>query len=302
MKKFLFRIALFFVAVAVIDVVFGVACKYLNAHVKGGEEKSRYYTCELSNEDVLIFGSSRAKHHYVPDIIEDSLGLTCYNTGEDGNGVILGYGILKMVVERYTPKLIIYDVCGFDIYQDDNMKYLNLLKPYYDEFGIDSIFWKINPKTRFMMKSNLYRYNTTCLRLVGNYFHPLNNYPQGYSALYNTMDYEPEIQGLEIVSKDTLKIDFFEDFIHLTQEKGIQLICCVSPVYKVQFYDDYYKPIEELCERYGVPFYDFSIENEISKKRAYFQDRTHMNDSGARLYTNKLIAIIREIYNVQQLN
>ena len=89
MKKYIRNILLFFVAIVVIDLLFGVVCQYLNDHSKGGGIKSRYYVCKESNEDVLIFGSSRAKHHYVPDIIEDSLSMTCYNTGEDGNGIIV---------------------------------------------------------------------------------------------------------------------------------------------------------------------------------------------------------------------
>ena len=89
MKKYLIKIFFYFIAIAVLDFVFGQACQYMNDHSKGGGIKSRYYVCKESTEDVLIFGSSRAKHHYVPDVIEDSLKVSCYNTGEDGNGIIL---------------------------------------------------------------------------------------------------------------------------------------------------------------------------------------------------------------------
>ena len=219
MKKYLIKIILFFVAVVVIDILFGIACQYMNDHSKGGGIKSRYYVCKESNEDVLVFGSSRAKHHYVPDVIEDSLHLTCYNTGEDGNGIILCYGFLKMITERYTPKLIIYDVTGFDMYEDDNMKYLDLMKPFYYENGIDSIFWSVEPKTRIMMLSNLYRYNTTCLRVLGNFIHPMTNYPKGYLALYGIMDYEPDIKSYEPTAIDNFKVQCFEHFIQLVKGK-----------------------------------------------------------------------------------
>lgn len=293
MKKYLIKIVLFFVAVAVLDILFGLACQYMNDHSKGGGVKSRYYVCKESTEDVLVFGSSRAKHHYVPDIIEDSLKMTCYNTGEDGNGIIMCYGFLKMITERYTPKLIIYDVTGFDIFEDDNMKYLDLMKPFYYEKGIDSIFWSVEPKTRIMMLSNLYRYNTTCLRVIGNYIHPMNNYPKGYSALHKTMDYEPEIKEEKEQTIDTLKIHYFEEFIRLAQNKGVSLFCCVSPSYKASADDRKYAPIKQLCKQYQVPFLYYGTEIDITNNRALFQDRTHLNDKGARLYTNRLISWIR---------
>lgn len=288
MKKFLIKILLFFLAVAVLDAIYGLACQYMNDHSKGGGIKSRYYVCKESNEDVLIFGSSRAKHHYVPDIIEDSLGLSCYNTGEDGNGIILSYGFLKMITQRYSPKLIIYDVTGFDMYEDDNMKYLDLMKPFYHEPGIDSIFWSVNPKTRYMMLSNLYRYNTTCLSVMGNFIHPMDNYPKGYYALLNTMEYEPVIKKPEIKRVDSLKIRYFEQFIQLSKKKELQLICCVSPTYRSPSSDDYYSPVKLICQRYDVPFLYYGDFPVLSCEKQYFQDRTHMNHFGACQYTKEL--------------
>lgn len=293
MKKYLINIIIFFVAVVIVDILFGVVCQYMNDHSKGGGVKSRYYVCKESTEDVLVFGSSRAKHHYVPNVIEDSLKMTCYNTGEDGNGIILCYGFLKMITERYTPKLIIYDVTGFDMYEDDNMKYLDLMKPFYYEKGIDSIFWSVEPKTRIMMLSNLYRYNTTCLRVLGNYIHPIGNYPKGYSALHSSMDYEPEIKEEKENEVDSLKLHYFERFICLAQNKGISLVCCVSPSYKALNDDSKYEPIKQLCKQYQLPFLYYGADTDITNCRFLFKDRNHLNDKGARLYTSKLISWVR---------
>lgn len=298
MKKYLVKILLFFIAIAVVDILFGYACQYMNDHSKGGGIKSRHYVCKESNEDVLVFGSSRAKHHYVPDIIEDSLNVTCYNAGEDGNGIILSYGFLKMITRRYSPKLIIYDVSSFDLYEDDNMKYLDLMKPYYHEPGIDSIFWAVNPKTRVMMVSNLYRYNTTCLRVMGNFIHPMNNYPKGYSPLTQTMDYEPEIKAKQKGEVDDLKIHIFEEFIQLSKTKGITLICCVSPSYNESQESEQFKPIEHLCAGQGIPFLYYAADPDISYDKQFFKDRTHMNDTGARLFTSKLMSIFLSLDNI----
>lgn len=299
MKIFIRNLLLFFLAIIAIDITWGIVCQYLNDHSKGGGIRSRYYVCKQSNEDVLIFGSSRAKHHYVPEIIEDSLGLSCYNTGEDGNGIILSYGFLRMITSRYEPKVIIYDISDYDIYEDDNVKYLNYLKPYYHETGIDSLFWSIEPKTRLMMCSNLYRFNTTCLRVLGNYFHPITTYPKGYMPLYNTMNWEPKIEKSDIGTEkhiDSIKMHYFEQFIMLAKQKGIAVFCCVSPKYKGSSIPSYYSSIMNLCEQYKVPFLYYCNAKEISNNRDYFQDPTHLNDEGARQYTSLML---RDIIKLQ---
>lgn len=293
MKKFLFKILLFFVALLFVDILFGSVCQYMNDHSKGGGTKSRHYACRESNEEVLIMGSSRAKHHYVPDIVEDSLFVKCYNAGEDGNGIILSYGFLKMITDRYSPKLIIYDVSGYDIYEDDNMKYLDLLKPYYRESSIDSIFWRVNPRTRLMMMSNLYRFNTSCLRIIGNYIHPMTNYPKGYCAIYKTMDYGPEVKVREKETVDSIKMTFLKDFISLAKNNGISLAFCVSPTYNVKGDEKYYEPVKQLCAHSDILFFYDSNDPELSHDKRFFQDRTHMNDDGARLYTSKLMHWIK---------
>ena len=198
-----------------------------------------------------------------------------------------------MITQRYLPKLIIYDVTGFDMYEDDNMKYLDLMKPYYHESGIDSIFWDVSPKSRVMMLSNLYRFNTTCLRVVGDYIYPMINYPKGYIPLYKTMDYEPEINEEESKTVDTLKIKYFERFIRLAQCNGVALVCCVSPSYKAPLNDSYYTPIKQICKQYDVPFLYYAAEPDIAYNNLLFQDKTHLNDTGARVYSSHLMAWVR---------
>ena len=126
----------------VIDCVIGTMFSTLLAKAKGGNNARNNYINDYTTQDILIFGSSRAIHHYHPTIISDSTDMTCYNCGQDGNGVILNYGRLLMIGKRYKPKMIIYDVQNtFDLTAgEDNHKYLAWLKAYYDHEGVDNIF------------------------------------------------------------------------------------------------------------------------------------------------------------------
>ena len=101
MRKFLFKIALFFIIIAIIDVLSGKCFAYLVEHTKGGDNLRNNFICNSMNDDILIFGSSRALHHYNPAIISDSLHLSCYNCGQDGNGAILNEARYQLILKRY---------------------------------------------------------------------------------------------------------------------------------------------------------------------------------------------------------
>ena len=116
MKKFLIKTVLFFIIIAIIDVLSGKLFTCLVEHTKGGDNWRNNYICDGVNDDILIFGSSRALHHYNPVIISDSLNLSCYNCGQDGNGAILNEARYQLILQRHRPKVLIYDVIpGFDL-------------------------------------------------------------------------------------------------------------------------------------------------------------------------------------------
>ncbi len=48
-----------------------------------------------------------------------------------------------------------------------------------------------------------------------------------------------------------------------------------------------------MCKKYDVPFIYYGACPEISFEKQYFQDRTHMNDTGAKLFTSGLTQYIK---------
>lgn len=102
------------------DQIGHISCVMRSARLRSGQNlrlsdspcNRRIYKTDnfISDEvdaNILIFGSSRAAHHYVPSILSDSLDMSCYNCGMDGNGIIYGYGKLKTITARYYPKIVI---------------------------------------------------------------------------------------------------------------------------------------------------------------------------------------------------
>lgn len=248
--------------------------------------------------DVLVLGSSRAHHHYVPKIIEDSLGVTFYNAGYDGNGIIMMTGIYRMIIQRYQPKLIVYDVeTDFDLFEnkDDNnrTRYLAGLKPYYSQPGIPDIFKDVSNEEYYKMFSGLCRYNSVSVSLLMDCLtkRPMDN--QGYSPLSGKMIEEPiKKKRVETPTTDSLKLQYMHDFIMDVSERGIPLILVASPKYGAVGSLDF-EPIKEICDDYQVPFVDFYTDSVFMANKEWFKDREHLNDTGARIYTNKMVHVLR---------
>lgn len=300
MKKYLIKIALFFVIVAVVDFGYGRMGDYLRDHTRSGVSEKVHYISEQCDEDIIMMGSSRMQHHYVPQIFEDSLGMTCYNAGMDGNGILLSYGFLKMILERYTPQVIIYDVSGFDMYVDDNTKYLDFMKPYYfnEKESVAGIFDDVDAMERWKMRSSLYRYNSKLLQLIGDNICSSSTLEKGYDPIHRTMNYDPQVPSDEnkrIV--DGLKMKYLVKFIDLAREHDVKLVFAASPTYFGELKAADNAPMRQLDDKMDFGFIDHYYDSLICSSRDYWSDGTHMNDKGAREYTKVFVSRLKTIIN-----
>lgn len=282
-----------------VDRGIGFVLDYLRENAKGGATKELYYIANESTDGVVVFGSSRANHHYVPQIIEDSLGLTCFNMGKDGNGIVLMYGRYQMLLERYNPKLIIYDIESvFDFSnRHDNSRYLNLLKEYYDKDCIKKEFAQlVDWKERCKLSSKMFQANSKVITMLGDNV-LCQDVNKGYIPLYSVVTdstrYQYEFVDSTDWELDSVKLSLFERFVCDTKARDIPLVMFVSPVYARSARVDYVEA-EKICAKYDVPFYYLMEMDGIADDCTMFQDRTHMNNTGAEKYTREIIPLLRD--------
>ena len=296
MKKFLLKIALFFAFLFVIDRVAGYTFSYMSEHSKGGYVKHHNYITDGVHEDLLVFGSSRAIHHYDPQIISDSLGLSCYNCGQDGNGILLFYGWWQIIKEHHHPKVIIYDITpGFDLNAgDDNHKYLGWLKELYERANVSDIFEDVDKTEKFKMMSQMYRYNSKFHQIAADFVYPLYVVKaNGFLPLQGEVDMMriKKSQAKTKVQFDPLKISYLNKFID--EADGVKLIFAVSPMWYGIDTEDL-APIRDICHKRHIPFIDFSNDSKYVHNNAYFKDGTHLNARGADEFTRDLMMELRK--------
>lgn len=298
MKKFIINIFVFFAIVAVVDVALGKVFHYLQANKAGGRTGAEYYACRESNEDIIIMGSSRASHHYVPQILSDSLGMSCYNAGQDGNGIILQYGRWKMISERYTPKVLIYDVTpGFDLQENDNMAYVDRLKPFCDDNEVKNYVADIFPMERWKLYSQMYRYNYKFLEMTSDCAKRGEDKLKGYIPLYGEIRKEmvdaPRPEKNPTIQVDETKIQYLELLAKECKEKGTKLVFVASPAFRGGSYSiETFAEVKKIADKYQVPFH-YYYDSEYSENPDLFKDSHHLNDKGAVEFTKEIVTKVR---------
>lgn len=298
MRTFVVKVLLFFAVIAIIDVVWGKVMNTALATTEMGDWGRRNYVINKTHENILIFGSSRAIHHYDPRIFTDSLGMSCYNCAEDGSGILLHYPRLKALIQRYTPKIIIYDIIPkYDFLEFGENISLGMLRPFSTNNSVFTFIEEIDDNEWIKLYSGFYKYNSSFLEILMQRSSTATQTVDcfTYGALDGEMKYDIDDAGkLEGEGLDMIKYSFMKKFIDLCNSHNIKLYITVSPWYKMKE-SDVYAPIYELCKEKGVTFLNHNFDSTFNYRKEYFHDAAHLNKSGAEAYT-KVIA--HEIKNI----
>ena len=98
MKTFLYKLVIIIAVIFFVDYGAGIIFSKLYGTARSGLAYKENYIFNNSNEDILVFGSSRAEYHYIPEIIYKETGLSTYNVGREGAGIFFHYSVLLATV------------------------------------------------------------------------------------------------------------------------------------------------------------------------------------------------------------
>ena len=253
------------------------------------------YALETTDADILVFGSSRANHHYSPAVFENRFNESFYNAGRDGNFLFYHYAILQGVLKRYTPKKVILDFMGGEFKVDQsNYDRLSALLPYYKTHPeIRPIIELKGPYENVKLLSKIYPFNSSLLSIaVGNaeFNKSRTADTKGY-IISNDVCVNPEKKILNEgrYQLDTTKIRIFEDFIRDCRERKVELYIVSSPYFVTYDSTDYSIQVgKEIAAKYRVPFFDFSMDPFFQSHPELFADIIHLNNNGATIFSNRV--------------
>jgi len=247
------------------------------------------YTLNKTCEDILIFGSSRAQHHYVSDTISKETGRSVYNCGIGGQGLTFSFIQISETLKRYNPQAIILDVSPNIRFAKDSDPRLKILAPYYhDNTLIRRLLADNGPEfEKLKYASSIYPYNGMLYDLLLGLVYSSDVSVKGYIPIFGTLDAnfipdESSGNNHEISSKQR---EVLQEITSLCKKHKVDFWIIVSPIYKTTKEDlKIIQDLEIFTKQQGIHFLDFS-QNASFSDHLLFKDNLHLNFRGAGKYS-----------------
>ena len=302
-KRFIATVLTVLAVVVVLDWAIGKALDSMLPQISNqGDTGKTYFALNEVNTPVVIIGSSRAAHHYVTQMVEDSLGMPAYNVGRDGCFFSYNYCVMNSILDRYNPELIIWEN-GREYLSDQERDPVVNLFPYYNknkwvtEFIKNDSPW--TEKVRLVSKA--YRYNSVIHRVIMRYvsrYKFKDGTVKGYLPLVPKNLNEPLELKSELIDNEKIsqaKVEHFRLSLERAKSKGIKVVVVDSPEYRERRVSSLSGDMmRDLCQDYGMVYLDNSQLPYFLEHPELFSDATHMNDNGAKIYTEMFIRQIED--------
>ena len=139
MKKVLIYLISIVVILILADNLLGICSKYyIKNHQLTGRYRSLDRLLKEVNTDIIFIGNSAILNSVNPEIVEDSLSMTCYNGGIVGQSIDFSETIIDCILQRHTPKLFVLGLRPEETGGNIGEGIYDVLKPYYN-MGFKSI-------------------------------------------------------------------------------------------------------------------------------------------------------------------
>ncbi len=305
--KFLGKLLVLIALVGVLDYTIGSLVEYLYFHQGDNVYTTTTYIINEAEEDILIFGSSRANHHYISEDLTTRTGLSCYNAGCDGRSLFYDYALFKSALSRSKPEKVILDLRRTSMYYDQaDYDRLSHLYPYYrDNESIREIVDLKGKIGLFVRMSKLYTYNSTILIILKSFVSPRTD-NNGYIPFtgnqtmdpgeisYDSLEYGVYDESDPNMRLDENKIDILNSFIDNALQEEIDLYIIDSPYFYLQKDSNNISlvKIKEILKDKNLKYINFANDEEFTSDPGLFGDPTHLNHFGAKKFTELVSDII----------
>lgn len=291
LNKFLKKFSLLLVLVVASDFLLGNLLEYFYFRIKpSAPEFYTTYALNKAEEDIIVFGSSRAQHHYDPDPFEDNLHRTFYNTGKDGQGILYSFVVLKSILKRsQKSRIILLDINPdeFHSYQQDYDRLKELLPYYHSNNAVKEIVDLKGPFEKIKAYSYLYRYNSLFLTIVIHNLSVDSDFTEkGFEPILDQV-WQEELGNWWLEEQiDFTEVELFKKFLIEAQNANCEVYVVISPTYrKYRRQTQSIQIAEKICRDLNVPLFNYDQNPLFLNNRMLFVDPTHLNDDGAKLYS-----------------
>lgn len=297
MRRLLVISVVFVTLIVVIDIVFGwFADRQVNKRALGGDYVQVHHVINEFDDSVLVLGSSVALNSINTKTLSDSLGLSAYNCGANGQEFPFHTTMLKAAVgSGRAPGRVILCVTPLGMTTTGRGSRYSLLTPYYGHgiADIDSVMQTGEVAGGYLLNSSLYRYNRMWFRIllysvmspgvVGENGFIAKPVPPEFPARFGEDD-------VTVRMSDERRRELIE-FVDICRDNGIALWVIVTPQYLASGtnYSGVIDEIMAVCDSCGVGFYNDLRLEPFNSDSTLFYDKEHININGSAIYTDTIV-------------
>lgn len=300
MKKLLIFLSCTLAIVIISDLVFGVCfTNYVKTHDLPGRFQPLDKLIRQTDAEILLIGNSVIKDAIDPSIVEDSVGLSCYNGGIDGQNLEFFETIIDCVLQRHIPKMIVLGFRPEEVGENVGNGIFDVLRPYYHTGykNIDQHFDNMSPDNRLLFKSSFYRYNTVWVRILLYSFLDDTKYTTNGFTGSDVPAQIPSIRIIDHVDKPSeRKINCLKRILGKCKENGVKVCVCFPPCL-IEFSPKIIPciaAVEELCRQQDVLCLNNYNDSFFLSSPKLFHDINHININGAEIYSRQFALRIKK--------
>lgn len=315
MKKFLRTLLLFVLVVGVITAaVNGLYIYRVNSNCDTmGDGRNNNSAIKNVPENIQIcnLGSSHGLFGFNYEDVCDEY--VCFNFGQPSQTLSYDYRILQFYINNFDDgAIVLIPVSHFSLFGKPETEYDNfaaLNKRYY-KFLPDELIKEYDAKTDFFVNYAPALAADDLPSLIKTLF--LNNQDKGWAntisaeavddnALnrYRTF-VESKLDANGNRRYNSEEIDALYAIIRLCKEHNLTPVLVTTPYLSEynnavrgndpEFYDDFYGVLDEVTEKTGAVYLDYSEDSRFSNEYSMFMDVDHLNIYGSREFTNTIIS------------
>jgi hypothetical protein len=285
MTKFITLVAKILLTILVLLVVLDWA--YTTVYLKNSDRGKiqHIFNSKARKYDVVILGSSRANNHFVPELFEKK-GLKTFNYGMSGAHLFEASLMLKLMAERnYKIKTVILEadlgLCNEKESEAIAAKFLpyihhsEIIAAHFSKLDVFNELYYI-PFYRYIDFDALIGFRemyNTATKKPTNILDNLGYHPLGH---------KPGNMKNDIRALKPIRNKYYEEIKQICRQNHYNLITVMTPMCANVKGLGYFEKANQIYPEI------FNLENVVEGDQ-YFSSCGHLNDAGARLFTEVII-------------
>lgn len=293
----------------VIIVLYKCNVKIFSTNIPGKDQRRTAFTARkledaanTKNSDLVILGSSLAYRNYHPQILKKE-GLSSLSLGTSSQKPNMTYVMAMRYLDRIDGKLVVIDVNPYLMLMPDTYETIDVImnssKSKYDwdlliaEPSLMAFNSLIIKYSGFAEKDRMEKLKDSSLE---------ENTYLGNGSVASTMVYDSNKKTPNITISDFQpsqdQVEALENTIEFLKSRKINFVLVLSPANEHYFVNRSKISLQEfkkLSRTYFSKYGNYYDSNDLAQyQQTDFMDFSHLNETGAKKFTNSLIPILKK--------